>query len=74
MLYIHTTECIDRGACEPACPTEAIRPAQRLGERRRPFQAASADVLAGIGATGVSGNVDDPLPDPPFVAEFGKGD
>jgi NAD-dependent dihydropyrimidine dehydrogenase PreA subunit len=24
MLYIHPTECIDCGACEPACPVEAI--------------------------------------------------
>jgi NAD-dependent dihydropyrimidine dehydrogenase PreA subunit len=23
-LYIHPTECIDCGACEPACPVEAI--------------------------------------------------
>jgi len=24
MLYIHPTECINCGACEPACPWEAI--------------------------------------------------
>ena len=24
MLYIHPEECIDCGACEPACPVEAI--------------------------------------------------
>jgi NAD-dependent dihydropyrimidine dehydrogenase PreA subunit len=24
MLYIHPTECIDCGACEPVCPVEAI--------------------------------------------------
>ena len=24
MLYIHPDECIDCGACEPACPVEAI--------------------------------------------------
>ena len=24
MLYIHPDECVDCGACEPACPVEAI--------------------------------------------------
>ena len=24
MLYIHPGECVDCGACEPACPVEAI--------------------------------------------------
>jgi ferredoxin len=26
MLYIHPDECIDCGACEPACPVSAIFP------------------------------------------------
>lgn len=26
MLYIDPNECIDCGACEPACPVEAIYP------------------------------------------------
>ena len=26
MIYIHPDECIDCGACEPACPVEAIYP------------------------------------------------
>jgi len=26
MLYIHPDECIDCGACVPACPVEAIFP------------------------------------------------
>ena len=26
MLYIHPDDCIDCGACEPACPVEAIFP------------------------------------------------
>ncbi|GID59392.1 ferredoxin [Actinoplanes couchii] len=24
MLYVHPDECVDCGACEPACPVEAI--------------------------------------------------
>jgi len=38
MLYIHPTECIDCGACEPVCPVEAIRPMQRLAEEWKPFK------------------------------------
>ena len=45
MLYIHPDECIDCGACVPACPVEAIylarRNAQEVGEfhsfERRPL-------------------------------------
>ena len=37
-LYIHPTECIDCGACEPVCPTKAIRADWSL----KPEEAASA--------------------------------
>jgi len=30
MLYIHPDECIDCGACEPACPVNAIFPDDSL--------------------------------------------
>jgi ferredoxin len=30
MLYIHPTECIDCGACEPECPWEAIYEDQEM--------------------------------------------
>jgi len=30
MLYIHPDECIDCGACEPACPVQAIYAADDL--------------------------------------------
>ncbi|MCO4744348.1 MAG: 4Fe-4S dicluster domain-containing protein [Proteobacteria bacterium] len=32
MIYIHPDECIDCGACEPACPVEAIFPAEDVAE------------------------------------------
>lgn len=31
-LYINPDECIDCGACEPACPVEAIYPDDELPE------------------------------------------
>lgn len=33
MLYIHPEECIDCGACEPACPVQAIYPEDEVPEK-----------------------------------------
>ena len=33
MLVIHPDECIDCGACEPVCPTEAILIAEEVPEK-----------------------------------------
>ena len=33
MLYIHPEECIDCGACEPACPVTAIFPEDNVPEQ-----------------------------------------
>jgi NAD-dependent dihydropyrimidine dehydrogenase PreA subunit len=41
-LYIHPTECIDCGACEPVCPVEAISLASRTPEEDQPFVADNA--------------------------------
>lgn len=32
MIYIHPDECIDCGACEPACPVEAIFPEEDVAD------------------------------------------
>jgi NAD-dependent dihydropyrimidine dehydrogenase PreA subunit len=72
MLYIHPTECIDCGACEPVCPVEAIRPAQRLDPLWLPFQETSRAVFADVGSPGGSPNLDGTLSDPPYVAGIEK--
>ncbi|GAB3673798.1 ferredoxin [Saccharopolyspora sp. NPDC049426] len=72
MLYIHPTECIDCAACEPVCPVEAIRPAQRVDEHWQPFQQASRDIFADLGSPGGSPNLDHTLADPDFVATYVK--
>jgi len=33
MLYIHPEECIDCGACVPACPVSAIFPEEDVPEQ-----------------------------------------
>jgi NAD-dependent dihydropyrimidine dehydrogenase PreA subunit len=50
-LYINPFECIDCGACEPACPVEAITEDRNVGDGSEAFVDDSAafftDVLPG---------------------------
>jgi NAD-dependent dihydropyrimidine dehydrogenase PreA subunit len=41
-LYINPGECIDCGACEPACPVEAISQDRRVPEGQQDFVADNA--------------------------------
>jgi ferredoxin len=43
-LVIHPDECIDCGACEPACPTKAIFPEESLPEKWAEYVALNADL------------------------------
>ena len=43
-LVIHPDECIDCGACEPACPTKAIFPEESLPEKWKEYVALNADL------------------------------
>ncbi|HUX86153.1 MAG TPA: ferredoxin family protein [Chloroflexota bacterium] len=42
MLFINPEECIDCGACEPACPVTAIFPEDALPADQDPFKAINA--------------------------------
>ncbi len=44
MLYIHPDECIDCGACEPACPTSAIFPEESLPAKWAEYVGLNADL------------------------------
>ena len=44
MLYIHPDECIDCGACEPACPTKAIFPEESLPSKWNEYVQLNADL------------------------------
>lgn len=43
MLYIHPDECIDCGACMPACPVEAIFPEAEVPAQWADFTKKNAD-------------------------------
>ena len=43
MLYIHPDECIDCGACVPACPVEAIFPLDETPRRWAGFIRKNAE-------------------------------
>jgi ferredoxin len=43
-LVIHPDECIDCGACEPACPTKAIFPEESLPEKWKEYTALNLDL------------------------------
>ena len=42
-LYIHPDECIDCGACEPACPVQAIFPADLVPDQWKHYTEINAD-------------------------------
>lgn len=48
MLYIHPDECIDCGACVPACPVEAIYALDETPRRWTDFIRRNADYYHGI--------------------------
>ncbi len=52
MLYIHPEECVDCGACEPACPVEAIYYEDDVPEGEEAFVAANAEFFDEIGSPG----------------------
>ncbi|GAA4540182.1 ferredoxin [Pseudonocardia xishanensis] len=47
-LYINPDECIDCGACEPACPVEAITSTDSAGSSDERFAADNALFFSGL--------------------------
>ena len=59
-LVIHPEECIDCGACEPACPTKAIFSEEELPAGQEKFTALNAELAK---QWPVITEKKDPLPD-----------
>jgi NAD-dependent dihydropyrimidine dehydrogenase PreA subunit len=47
MLYIHPDECIDCGACLPACPVDAIFPMDEIPGKWRHYLSVNAEYYQG---------------------------
>jgi NAD-dependent dihydropyrimidine dehydrogenase PreA subunit len=65
-LYINPAECIDCGACEPACPVEAISQDRRVPDGQQEFAADNARFF-----TARLPGRDDPLGNPGGSAAVG---
>lgn len=67
MLYIHPDECVDCGACEPVCPSEAIFYEDDLPEEHAQFAQINKDFFATLGSPGGAAKVGKTSNDPEFV-------
>src|SRR5512135_1692909 len=52
MVYIHPDECVDCGACEPVCPTDAIFFEEDVPDEWVEYTATNADFFAELGSPG----------------------
>jgi NAD-dependent dihydropyrimidine dehydrogenase PreA subunit len=76
MLYIHPDECVDCGACEPACPVEAICYEDDLPDKWQVYKGENARFFAGplpgrdepLGSPGGAAKAGVAGADTPFVA------
>lgn len=67
MLYIHPDECVDCGACEPVCPTEAIFYEDDVPAEFEEYKAANKDFFATLGSPGGASKVGPTSNDPDFI-------
>ncbi|MDR1767829.1 MAG: ferredoxin family protein [Propionibacteriaceae bacterium] len=67
-LYIHPDECVDCGACEPVCPTQAIYYEDDVPADQAAFIEANAAFFAEIGSPGGAAKHGPIAGDHPLVA------
>lgn len=66
-LYIHPDECVDCGACEPACPVEAIFYEDDLPEEWSDYYDANVAFFDDLGSPGGAAALGPQEFDPPLV-------
>jgi len=74
-LYINADECVDCGACEPVCPTEAIFYEDDVPEEWEDYTRANIDFfdLEGLGSPGGAQKTGpQPYDDPMVAAEASR--
>lgn len=69
MLYINALECIDCGACEPACPVDAIYYEDDLPESKKEFKEISKEFFDTMGNLGGASNYKGTLYDHPAIKD-----
>jgi len=67
MLYINPEECIDCGACELACPMEAIRHESEVPEEWEEFIPAARSFFNKLGSPGSSIGIGVTANDPDWI-------
>ena len=73
-LYIHPEECVDCGACEPACPVEAIFYEDDVPSQWEPYAAANAEFFSDLGSPGGGSKLGPIDRDHPLVASAPQGE
>jgi NAD-dependent dihydropyrimidine dehydrogenase PreA subunit len=57
MMYIHADECVDCGACEPACPVEAIHYEDDLPAKWKAYGSGAVSFFKDLGSPGGAAGV-----------------
>ncbi|MDR1264111.1 MAG: ferredoxin family protein [Propionibacteriaceae bacterium] len=74
MLYINPVECVDCGACEPACPVEAIFYEDDLPTEYAGYRDINATFFDGLGSPGGASRLGPVDKDHPVVEALPKQD
>jgi len=67
MMYIHPDECVDCGACEPVCPTEAIFYEDDVPEKFNEYKDINKDFFVTLGSPGGAAKAGKTSNDPAVV-------
>ena len=67
-LYINPNECVDCGACEPVCPTEAIFYEDDVPEQWSDYTAANVEFFEDLGSPGGAAKLGRTGKDHPLIA------